>query len=111
MAIAHDVHGVTPGWARQDGRDWVVLLRVQPRAVRDDLVGVVDGRLRVRIAAAPHDGKANQHLQRWLARTLGLSRAQVVIEHGATGRDKRVRLIDVGPLPAPLAGLDEPSAS
>lgn len=93
---------MNPGWLRQDGRDWILLLRVQPRAGRDGVVGLHEGRLKLRIAAPPVDGAANRHLQRFLAEWLDLPRAQVVIEQGETGRDKRVRLAGVGALPEAL---------
>jgi uncharacterized protein (TIGR00251 family) len=83
----------------------VLQLRVQPRASRDGLIGVHEGRLKVRITAPPVDGKANQHLQRWLAERFQVGRAQVRIEQGDTGRDKRVRLVDVDALPAALVAL------
>ena len=96
---------MTPNWLRQDGRDWIVRLRVQPRSGRDSVGGVLDGRLRIRITAPPVDGKANLHLQRFLADWLGLARRQVQIEQGESARDKRVRLEDVGELPLALRDL------
>ena len=76
---------------RWDGDDLVLELRVQPRASSDALEPFGE-RLKARITAPPVDGKANKHLVRFLAATLGVAKSAVIIEAGETGRDKRVRV-------------------
>lgn len=44
--------------------------------------------LRVRVAAPPVEGKANEVLRDFLAKTLGLSKSSVVLEKGGTSRVK-----------------------
>ncbi len=51
------------------------------------------------------DGKANAALVDFVASAFGMPRARVTIEHGLTGRDKRLRLHGAPPVPAPLAAL------
>ena len=51
-----------------------------------------EGRLRVRVAAPPVDGAANESLVRLLAAVLDVPRSDVTIESGATSRVKRVRV-------------------
>jgi uncharacterized protein (TIGR00251 family) len=60
--------------------------------MRSEVVGVADGRLRLRLAAPPHDGRANAELVRLLARALGVKRGDVAIVRGAAGRRKTVRV-------------------
>ena len=79
-------------WYRLDGEDLVLLLKVQPRAPADAFAGVHGGRLAVRIKAPPVDGKANNHLVKWLAGEFGVKRAAVSIESGASSRQKRARI-------------------
>lgn len=81
-----------PAWLRRDGDDLILLLRVQPRAVHDEIAGPHGDRLRVRITAPPVDGKANAHLLRYLADRLGLPVGDLRLERGETGRDKQVRI-------------------
>jgi len=70
-----------------------VLVRLTPRAGRDAVEGVdADGRLRVRVAAPPIDGAANDALVRVMSAALDLPRSAVSIETGATARLKRVRI-------------------
>jgi len=70
----------------------VLLLWVQPGARRTEVQGIVDGRLKLRLAAPPVDGKANEALQHWLASRLGLRLREVELLSGQTSRRKRVRL-------------------
>jgi uncharacterized protein (TIGR00251 family) len=90
---------------RRDGADLVLDVRVQPRASRSEIAGVHGERLRIRLQAPPVDGKANAALQEFMAGLFAVPRARVTIEHGLTGRDKRLRLHGVQSLPAPLDSL------
>ena len=65
-------------------------VRVVPRASRSKLVGEHDGALRVRIAAPPVDGAANDELVRLLARAFGVARNAVDIIAGHAAKLKTV---------------------
>lgn len=91
-----------PPWHRWDGEDLILLLRVQPRASRDEVAGPLGDRLRVRIAAPPVDGKANAHLLRFLAQRFRVPATDVRLERGETGRDKQVRIRGAGRRAGPL---------
>ena len=69
-----------------------LLLHIQPRAGRTDVVGVHGDALKIRLAAPPVDGEANEELIRFLAKTLGVPKSAVTLLSGATGRRKRVRV-------------------
>jgi uncharacterized protein (TIGR00251 family) len=72
-------------------------VRVVPRASRSEIVGEHNGVLRVRIAAPPVDGAANEELIRTLARTFKVSRSAVEITAGHTSKIKHVTVRGVGP--------------
>ena len=77
----------------QAGEGWIqIQVRVQPRASRNGVAGVVEGALRVHLTAPPVEGKANRALQRFLAQLLGIARRDVEIVAGETSRSKRVRI-------------------
>ena len=80
--------------------DALLELWVQPRASRDEVVGLQDGAVKVRITAPPVEGEANDALLRFLAKRLGVPRSAVTVVRGETGRRKAVR----------VAGLDEAAA-
>lgn len=77
-------------------------LHLQPKAGRTEVVGPYGDALKIRLAAPPVDGAANEELVRFLAKTLGVAKRAVSIESGATGRKKRVRVMGVGMAQAAL---------
>ncbi|MFN7929447.1 MAG: DUF167 domain-containing protein [Blastocatellia bacterium] len=67
-------------------------IRAQPRASKSVIVGEVEGALKVRLAAPPVDGAANEELIRLLAAVFAVPRRAVTILSGATAKNKIVRL-------------------
>jgi uncharacterized protein len=72
-------------------------LRVQPRARSEHLDGLRDGSVRLRLTAPPVDGAANAACLAFLARILGVSRAQVRLQAGVKSRDKLVHITGLTP--------------
>jgi len=72
-------------------------LRVSPGAVRAGVVGRHGAAWKVRVAAAPEDGRANAAVVRLLADTLGLAVRDVEIVSGHGSRDKTVALAGIDP--------------
>ena len=81
-----------PGWCRREGDALVLVLHVQPRASRDEVVGPQGDRLKVRVTAAPVEGAANDHLARFLAQEFAVPRSQVEVVAGHASREKRVAI-------------------
>jgi uncharacterized protein (TIGR00251 family) len=69
-----------------------VRVRVTPRAGRDELAGEREGLLAVRVTAPPAEGRANTAVEKLLAKAAGVPRSRVTVVHGATAREKLVRL-------------------
>jgi uncharacterized protein len=67
-------------------------VRVIPRASKSEVIGEFDGSLKVKIAAPPVDGAANEEVVKLIAKAFGRSRADVVILAGHTSRTKRLRV-------------------
>ena len=57
---------------------------------------MLDGRLRVRLAAPAVEGRANRELCRFLAATVGVPPSAVIITAGQSGRAKTLRINGVG---------------
>jgi uncharacterized protein (TIGR00251 family) len=71
----------------------VVDVKVIPRAGSSGVAGTMaDGSLKVRVAAAPEKGKANEELCKILALHFGVSLTDVQIVAGATSTRKRIRI-------------------
>lgn len=77
----------------EDGIEFAV--RVTPNSRRSEVVGILEGSLKVRLAAPPVDGKANEELRRLLGRWLGVRPSAVTVERGATSRTKHVRVVGI----------------
>ena len=73
----------------------VFRVRVVPRASHSEIVGEHDGALRVRIAAPPVEGAANDELVRLLASTFGASRRDIEITAGQSSKLKTVRVAGI----------------
>lgn len=69
-----------------------IRVQVVPRASKSEVVGEHDGSLRVRVAAPPVDGAANEELIRVLAKKFGVPRSAVSIVSGEASRIKHVRI-------------------
>ena len=68
------------------------VVRVQPRASRDEISGMWQEALRIRLAAPPVDSRANEGLRRFLASRLNVPLAAVRIIAGERSRTKRVEV-------------------
>ncbi|MEO6726561.1 MAG: DUF167 domain-containing protein [Blastocatellia bacterium] len=68
------------------------VVRVQPRAPRSEVADELDGALKIRLAAPPVDGEANEELIRFLARLFDVPRRQVSILSGLTSKNKLIRV-------------------
>lgn len=77
-----------------------IAVRVQPRAARQELAGLRDGVLVVRVTAPAVDGRANKALCRLLADHLDVAPSRLTLVRGERSREK---LIDVD-------GLDQAEA-
>lgn len=99
------------GWYQWQGDALLLSIRVQPRASCDEIVGPHGSEsLKVRITAPPVDGKANQHLIKFLAKAFGVPKTRVSLVKGTSGRDKRLRIDSPTRFPA-AAGIGEKPSS
>ena len=73
----------------------ILEVRVVPNARATSAEGFMDDgkTLKIRLAAPPVEGKANEALERWLAESLGLRRKNISIVGGEKSRAKRVRIV------------------
>ena len=68
------------------------IVRVQPRASRDEIVGEYLDGLKIRLTAPPVDDRANEALRKLLASRLKVPLAAVRIAAGERSRTKRVEI-------------------
>ena len=74
----------------------LVAVRAVPGAKRDEIAGPLGDRLKVRVAAPPEGGRANDAIRALVAGALGVRARDVEIVAGATSREKTLRVSGVG---------------
>ena len=84
-----------PPVIRRDGSDVLLMVRVQPRASRNQLIVRPPDRITLRLTASPVEGAANAAGCAFLAELFGVAKSRVVIARGETARDKLIRIRNV----------------
>ncbi|MDR2717395.1 MAG: DUF167 domain-containing protein [Treponema sp.] len=77
---------------RIDGDKIRLEIKALPGASKTELAGIKDGRLRIRLAAAPEDGKANAEMINFLSKTLDCPKRDLQILSGEKSRIKTVAI-------------------
>jgi uncharacterized protein len=67
-------------------------LKVQPRASRNEIGGLMGAELKIKVSAPPVDSAANEAVLELLAETLNCPRSQLTLVRGQTSRHKQVRI-------------------
>lgn len=75
---------------------------LQPRAAKDEFVGLHENSLKIRITAPPVDGKANKHLIKFIATQFKVSPSKVTLVRGTTSKFKRLCIDDPARIPQAL---------
>ena len=83
----------------------VLVLRVAPKSSSDAIVGWHGEALKVKVRAAPEDGRANAAVIKVLSVALNLPQKSVTITSGLISRNKRVRIHGLGSV-ALIARID-----
>jgi uncharacterized protein len=73
----------------------VFAVRVQPRASKNEVAGVMEGTLKIRLQAPAVEDRANEALREYLAELLKRPRSAVRILAGERSRVKRVEVVGV----------------
>lgn len=80
---------------KEDKDGLTIAVRVVPRSSRSEIVGEIEGAVKVRLSSPPVDGAANAELIRLISKKLGVARSAVSIVSGETSKTKRLRVIGV----------------
>lgn len=69
-----------------------VKVKVQPRAAKNEICGIMEDALRLRLTSPPVDGEANAACAAFLAHFVGVAKSKVTILHGLTSRSKTIKI-------------------
>lgn len=85
------------------GEDLCLAFFVQPKASQDKIVGPYQDHIKIQITAPPVENKANEHLQKWLAKQFKVPTSRVLLEKGQTSKYKIFRIQRPQQIPAWLS--------
>ncbi|MFA5628841.1 MAG: DUF167 domain-containing protein [Dehalococcoidales bacterium] len=69
-----------------------IAVQITPAASKNEIVGMQDDVLRIKINAPPTKGKANKELINYLSRLLGISKSSLEIVKGHTSKNKLIAI-------------------
>jgi len=78
------------GWYRRNGDTITLTLHVQPGAKRSEIAGLHGEALKIRLAAPPVEGRANEALLEFIAELFAVPLRRVELKQGAQSRHKVV---------------------
>ncbi|HCH03214.1 MAG TPA: YggU family protein [Vibrio sp.] len=87
------------------GEDLLLRVYIQPKASRDNIVGLHGDEIKIAITAPPVDGKANAYLTKYLAKLCKVPKSSVTIEKGELGRHKTIRIAAPSVIPESIQNL------
>ena len=79
-------------WFRRNGDVLTLTLHVQPGAKRTEVAGLHGEALKIRLAAPPVEGRANEALLKFIAESFGVPLRQVELKQGGQSRHKVVAI-------------------
>jgi len=79
-------------WYRRNGDVLTLTLHVQPGAKRSEVAGLHGDALKIRLAAPPIEGRANEALLKFIAESFGVPLRQVELKQGGQSRHKVVAI-------------------
>ncbi len=91
-----------------EGEDLILFVHVQPRASHTGIVGEHGEKLKVKITAAPVDGKANAQVLKLFSKLFGVAKSQIILRSGITSRDKCFCIHSPKKLPDLILPVSEP---
>ena len=87
-----------PDWLKPVDDGVILSLHVQPRASKNEIIGVVEGALKIRLTSPPVEGAANKFCCEFIAKTCGVPKRDVSIVSGEKSRHKRLKIFGVDPV-------------
>lgn len=81
-------------WLKEEKESVIVNVLLQPRASKNELVGIHGDCLKIKVTSPPVDNQANEKLCEYLSGLMGISKRKIEIVKGKRMRMKRVKISD-----------------
>ena len=66
---------------------------IQPRSSKNEVTGIFNNALKIRLTSPPFDGSANKACIRFFSKLLGVSPSEISIVQGFSSRNKTIEVI------------------
>lgn len=83
------------GWLEEKSGNIYIHIHVQPRASKNEIVGIHGDSLKVRLTSPPVEGAANSLLVEFMAKKLGIPKSKIEIISGEKSRHKTLKIEEV----------------
>lgn len=84
---------MTRNWCTAQPGAVRLALLIAANARKTEVIGVLDGALKLKLQAQPIEGKANEALIKYLAQALGVPRSALTITHGQASKKKLIEIV------------------
>lgn len=78
---------------------------LQPKASRDQIIGIHDDELKIAITAPPIEGQANAYLLKFLGKLFKVPKSSLVLEKGELQRHKQIFIPSPKQIPPEIQAL------
>ncbi|MGY4677710.1 DUF167 family protein YggU [Pasteurella sp. P03HT] len=89
----------------KQGENLRLRIFLQPKASKDQILGIHDNELKIMLTAPPIDGKANAHLLKFLSKIFKVAKSSIILEKGELNRHKQVLIPAPKVIPADILAL------
>lgn len=83
-------------------KELTLSLVIQPKASRNEIVGLLGNEIKIALTAPPVDGKANDHLKKYLSKICKTPQSNIEILKGLTNKHKTVLIKEIREIPKEL---------
>ena len=80
------------GWLTEKNGCLFINIHLQPRASKNEIVGIHGDSIKVRLTSPPVEGAANSHVIEFFAKRLGVQRSKITILSGEKSRHKTLKI-------------------
>lgn len=80
------------GWLEEKSSNIYIHIHVQPRASKNEIVGIHGDSLKIRLTSPPVEGAANSLLVEFMAKKLGIPKSKIEIVSGEKSRHKTLKI-------------------
>lgn len=84
-------------WILSSSKDTILKVLISPQSRKNEIIGIYQNQLKIKIIAPPVDGKANECLLEYLSQILSIRISALEIIKGQTSKSKQIKIAGMTP--------------